>query len=305
VTGRILEGGPVVEKICEELKPEIDQFRKTHGVAPTLALVRVGNPLPAVYYSHTIDRTFTKCGMGFQLDAMPDETTTEQLIRRLSDLARAKNINGILLQHPLPKTIDARTVTAAFPVSKDVEGISPTNIGNLALDIGDYFPTSTPSAALEILNHYAIPIEGKRAVIVGRSNILGKPMALLLLRANATVTICHSHTCDLASVTRQADLLIAAVGHPKLITADMVSPGAVVIDCGLSVRDGELIGDVDFQAVKEIAAAITPVPGGAGAVTAMTLMRNTLSAAQRQAIQSATQNRRPWLPLLKSRNRKR
>ncbi len=304
MSAQLLAGQPVVEKIAAELAPSIEQFRRAHGIAPTLAVVRVGHPPAAVSYAHSIDRAFTRCGMGFQMEALPEDADTVQVIQRLSELEHADNVHGILLQHPLPKTIDARALMAMFPIAKDVEGVSPINVGKLALDIGDDAPTSTPSAAIEILDHYAIPVAGKRAVVVGRSNILGKPMALLLTRADATVVLCHSQTCDLADWTRQADLLIAAIGKPKLITADMVARGAVVIDFGVNVVNDQFVGDVDFDAVKEIAAAITPVPGGAGPVTTMTLMRNTVRAAERQAKPMSMKGKIRWLPTWKSRSKR-
>lgn len=304
MSAQILNGRPIAAQVAAELAPTIDQFRKHYGLAPTLAVVRVGHPPAAVSYSHSIDRAFHQAAMGFQMHVLPEDTTQDQLLARLYELARADDVHGILLQRPLPKTIDTSTILREFPVLKDVEGISPTNIGDLALDTGEYYPTSTPSAAVEILNRYGIPIEGQRAVIVGRSNILGKPMALLLLRANATVMIAHSKTRDLAALTRQADLLIAAVGRAKLITAEMVMPGVVVIDFGVNPQDANFVGDVDFDAVKEIASAITPVPGGTGPVTTMMLMRNTVQAAERQAKLMGTKGRIKWLPILKSPNRR-
>ena len=304
MTARILDGQPVAAKIKDELAPGIEGFRKEHGVAPTLAIVRVGNPPAAMSYARSIDHIFTDCAMGFQMHVLPDDATQEQLITTLHDLGGADDVHGILLQRPLPRKLDVRAVMAAFPIVKDVEGVTPLNIGNLALDTDYYLPTSTPSAAFEILRYYEIPIEGKRAVVIGRSQILGKPLALLLLRANATVIVCHSKTRDLARVTRQADLLVAAVGKPGIVTGDMVSPGTVVIDFGVNVAGDKLIGDVDFDAVKEIAFAITPVPGGTGPVTTMMLMRNTLHAAKRQMRQMGTKGRIKWLPILKSPSRR-
>lgn len=300
MTAQILTGQPIVEKLCAELAPRIEQFRKTNGIAPTLAVVRVGNSPTAIRYAHSIDHQFTQCGMGFQMEALPDDTTTDGTIERLNELDRTDSVHGILLQRPLPPTIDARAVLAAFPVVKDVEGVSPINIGKLVLDAGEYFTTTTPNAAIEILNHYAIPIEGKRAVIVGRSDILGKPLALLLLRANATIIVCHSRTPNLADLTRQADLLFVGIGKPRYITAETVTLGAVVVDFGVNIVQDQFVGDVDFDAVKEIASAITPVPGGTGPVTTMLLMRNTIRAAEIQIKTMGTRGRIRWLPTLKS-----
>lgn len=304
MSAQILFGKPLVEKISAELAPRIEQFRQAHGVAPTLAVVRVGNSPAAVSYAHSIDRQFHRCGMGFQMEALPDDATADQIIARLRELDRIDSVHGIVLQRPLPPTIDARAVLAAFPSAKDVEGVSPINLGKLLLDLGDYFPTSAPSAAIEILNHYEIPIAGKRAVVVGRSDILGKPLALLLLRANATVSVCHSHTQNLADLTRQAELLFAAVGKPNMLTADMISRGAVVVDCGVNVVKENFVGDVAAASVKEVAAALTPVPGGTGPVTTMLLMRHTVRAAEQQAKQMGTKGRIRWLPTLKSPNKR-
>jgi methylenetetrahydrofolate dehydrogenase (NADP+)/methenyltetrahydrofolate cyclohydrolase len=300
VTAQILAGQPIVGKLCTELLPRIEQFRKTHGIAPTLAVVRVGNSPTAIRYAHAIDYQFTQCGMGFQMEALPDDTTTDSLIEHLNELDRQDSVHGILLQRPLPSTIDAHAVLAAFPVVKDVEGVSPINLGKLALDAGEYFSTTTPTAALEILKHYSIPIEGKRAVVVGRSDILGKPLALLLLRANATVIVCHSRTPNLAELTRQAELLFVGVGKPRLITAEMITPGAVVVDFGVNIVQDQFVGDVDFDAVQDIASAITPVPGGTGPVTTMLLMHNTIRAAELQIKTMGTRGRIRWLPTLKS-----
>ncbi len=304
MSAQILNGRAVAAKIQAELAPTIEEFRKTNKVAPTLAVVRVGNPPAAVSYSHSIDRAFGQAALGFQMHVLPEEVSTAQIIARLDELARAADVHGILLQRPFPPAVDARAVMAQFPAFKDVEGISPLNIGNLMLDVDEYFPTSTPSAALEIFKHYEILIEGKRAVVVGRSNILGKPLALMLLAANATVMIAHSHTRDLAALTRQAEILIAAVGRPKLITGDMIMPGAVIIDYGVNPLADGFVGDVDFAAAQEIAAAVTPVPGGTGPVTTAILMRNTVNAAQKQAKQTGTKGRIKWLPILTSPKRR-
>jgi len=300
VSAQILAGKPVADKIAAELAPIIEQFRKANGIAPTLAVIRVGNAPTAVSYAHSIDHQFTRLGMGFQMEALAENATTENIIERLNELDRADHVHGILLQRPLPASVDVRQVLTMFPSVKDVEGTSPINIGKLALDVGDYFPTSTPMAAFEIFKHYGITVEGKHAVIVGRSGILGKPMALLLMQANATVIVCHSQTKNLADLTRQADLLIVGAGKPKLITAEMVSPNAVVIDFGVNAVKDQLIGDVDFDNARERVAAITPVPGGTGPITTMILMRNTIHAAQHLIKQMGSKGRIRWLPILKS-----
>ncbi len=307
MTALILRGKPVAEKIRSEIAPSIEQFRSDFGIAPTLAIIRVGNPPEAVSYALSIDRIFTGSGMGFQMHVLPEDVGNDALVARLHELTRADDVHGILLQRPLPGQLDLKTVMREFPVLKDVEGITPANIGDLATDMDLNFPVSTPSAALEILNFYEISVDGKRTLVIGRSNILGKPMALLLLQAHATVTVAHSHTRGLAELARQSDLIVAAAGRAKLVTADMVAPGTVVVDFGVNVqtRPPLLTGDVDFDAVKEVASAITPVPGGTGPVTTMILMRNTVHAAQRQSRQMGTKGRIKWLPILKSPNRRR
>ncbi|HEX9076437.1 MAG TPA: bifunctional 5,10-methylenetetrahydrofolate dehydrogenase/5,10-methenyltetrahydrofolate cyclohydrolase [Anaerolineae bacterium] len=307
MTALILRGKPVADKIRADIAPSIEGFRNDYGIAPTLAVVRVGNRPEAVSYASSIDRIFTQSSMGFQMHVLPDDVTNEQLITRLHELTRMDDVHGILLQRPLPHHLDLKVILREFPVAKDVEGITPSSIGDLALDMDPQFPASTPSATVEILSHYGIPIEGKRALVIGRSNILGLPMALLLLQANATVIVAHSHSRDLAQLARQAELIVAAAGRPKLVTSGMVAPGAIVIDFGVNIqsRPPVVTGDVDFDAVKETAAAITPVPGGTGPVTTMILMRNTVHAAQRQARQIGSKGRIKWLPILKSPNRRR
>lgn len=307
MTALILRGKPVAEKIRADIAPEIEQFRNEHGIAPTLAVVRVGNRPEAVSYASSIDGIFTQSSMGFQMHVLPDDVSNEQLVARLHELTRMDDVHGILLHRPLPQHLDLKTILREFPVAKDVEGVTPSSIGDLALGMDPNFPASTPSAAIEMLNYYEIPIEGKRALVIGRSNILGLPLALLLLQANATVMVAHSRTRDLAALAQGADLIVAAAGRPGLVTASMVAPGAIVIDFGVNIqsRPPVVTGDVDFDAVKETAAAITPVPGGTGPVTTMILMRNTLHAAQRQARQIGTKGRIKWLPILKSPNRRR
>lgn len=300
----ILEGRPVAERIRNELTPAINQFRKSYGIAPTLAVVRVGNPAAAVSYALAIDRAFTESAMGFQMNVLPEDCSTDRLISRLNELSRTHDVHGILLQRPTPGTIDLRLAVQVIPPLKDVEGVTPANFGNLSLDTGDFYSTSTPSAAIELLAHYGIAVQGKHALVVGRSDNVGKPMAALLIRANATVIVAHSHTPDLACLARQADLVFVAAGKPGLVNSEMIKEGAIVVDFGVNVKEGKLVGDVDFEPVKQIAAAVTPVPGGTGPVTTMLLMRNTLLAAERQIKQPEIKSRIKWLPILKSPNRR-
>jgi methylenetetrahydrofolate dehydrogenase (NADP+)/methenyltetrahydrofolate cyclohydrolase len=200
----------------------------------------------------------------------------------LHDLNGDADTSGIIVQMPLPKHLPQTLVTDVLDPEKDVDGIHPINAGRLFQGDSDAFAPATPSGGMEILKRYDIPLKGKRAVMIGRSNIVGRPMALLMLHQHATVTICHSRTQDLGAVAREADILVAAIGRPKIITADMIRPGAVVIDFGVNVVGDGLVGDVDTEAAKEVAGYITPVPGGTGPMTNIMLMRNTLAAARRQ-----------------------
>jgi len=202
-------------------------------------------------------------------------------VNLLHHLNETPQVSGILVARPLPKHIPPEVVTSALLPSKDVEGLHPLNLGLFIAGEGDYFIPAAPCGGMEMLHRSRIVIGGKHAVVIGRSNVVGKPMAIMLLRENATVTICHSHTVDLAELTRQADILVSAAGRPRLVTADMVKPGAVVIDFGTNIVDGQLIGDIDFAEVIEVASAVTPVPGGIGPMTTAMVMRNTILAARR------------------------
>lgn len=284
MSARVLDGRALAAALREEIAAEVAVFRREFGWGPTLAIVRVGNDPASISYARQIDRAFTETGFGYQLQVLTADSSAEQLIALLQRLSLDPTVNGVLLQRPLPSAFDPDAVMAYLPVQKDVEGVTPSNAGRLMENTGEYFPTSTPSAGIVLLKRAGIPIRGKHAVVVGRSNILGKPLSMLLLHENATVTTCHSKTVDLASYTRTADILIAAVGKPNLIKADMVKPGATVMDFGVNFGEGdEICGDVDFASVRDVAGAITPVPGGTGPITTVMLMRNTLDAAKRQA----------------------
>jgi methylenetetrahydrofolate dehydrogenase (NADP+)/methenyltetrahydrofolate cyclohydrolase len=217
--------------------------------------------------------------------------TQSELVALVQEMSGSEDVQGIIIQEPMPRGIDEGAVKQALAPEKDVDGVHVVNVGRLAQaapvgrpsGVGHYFVPATPAGGMEILSRFEVDIEGKHAVVVGRSNIVGKPMALLLLRENATVTVCHSRTPDLGAVCREADILCAAVGRAKLITADMIKPGAVVIDFGFNSLEGQWVGDVDFEGVKEVASAVTPVPGGTGSMTNVMLMRNVLEAARMQA----------------------
>lgn len=287
MTARILDGRALAATLCEEISEEARAFRREFGYGPALAIVRVGNDPASISYARQIDRAFTETGFGYELRVLPSDSPPDELGAALQRLSRDPGVHGILLQRPLPATIDPGAIMAHFPAKKDVEGVTPSNTGGLMSGTGEYFPTSTPNAGMELLKHSGIPIRGMHAVVVGRSVILGRPLSLMLLNEDATVTTCHSHTVDLGSCTRQADILLVAAGRPKLIKGDMVKPGATVIDFGVNYGEGgEICGDVDSDQVKDIAGAITPVPGGTGPITTVMLMRNTLDAAKRQTRQN-------------------
>jgi len=290
MAAQILDGRALAKEIRAEIAAEVAAFKEKYGITPTIAVVRAGEDPASVSYANAIKKTFEKREMGFQLHVLPETASQDEMVELVRRLSADPNVHGIIIQEPLPKGMDEAAVKEALAPDKDVDGVHPVNAGRLAqvAPVGrppgvlDYFVPATPLGGLEILKRYGIEISGKRAVVVGRSNIVGKPMALLLLRENATVTICHSRTRDLAAVCREADILCAAVGRARLITADMVKPGAVVIDFGVNFVDGKMVGDVDFEAVKEVAGAITPVPGGTGPMTNAMLLKNVLEAAKRQ-----------------------
>ena len=290
MTAAILDGRALARSIQAEIKDEVAVFQAEHGWTPTIAVVRAGEDAASVSYARMIRRSFERAGMRFSMQVRAEEVTQAELVSLVQELSADESVQGIIIQEPLPRGIDEGTVKEALDPKKDVDGVHAVSAGRLAqvapvgrpAGVGPYFVPATPAGGLEMLKRSGIELEGKRVVVVGRSNIVGKPMALLLLRENATVTICHSRTPDLGAVCREADILCAAVGRPKIITADMVKPGAVVIDFGFNQWEGQWVGDVDFEAVKEVASAITPVPGGTGSMTNAMLMRNVLEAARRE-----------------------
>ena len=284
MTARILEGKVFAQQIKEEAKKNADRLKETYGVTPGLAVVIVGeNPASQVYVRNK-HKACEALGIYSEVIAMPESTTKEELIAKVDELNASAKIHGILVQLPLPEQIarfESEILDRIDPL-KDVDGFHPVNVGRLVTGQPALVPC-TPFGCIRMLELAGIPMDGKRAVIIGRSNIVGKPMLHLLLQKNATVTICHSHTKDLASITREADILVAAIGKPHFVTADMVKPGAAVIDVGINrIAPKKLAGDVDFEQVKEIAGAITPVPGGVGLLTIAMLMQNAVHAAEMQ-----------------------
>jgi len=274
----ILDGKTVSEKRLELLKEEIGES----GLYPRLATVIVGNDPASQMYVRMKHRACERVGIGSIGIEIPSDTTTEKILESIAKLNRDTDINGILLQLPLPGQIDTDRVINAVQTEKDVDGFHPTNLG-LLMSGKPLFSPCTPKGIMNLLADYRIPVAGARVVIAGRSIDVGRPMAALMTNADATITICHSRTRDLPAELRNADILISAVGKAHFITPEMVKPGAVVIDVGINQLNGKLVGDVDFDAVKEVASAITPVPGGVGPMTIATLMENTFFAATRMS----------------------
>ena len=278
---RILDGNAIAARIRAEIKDGVDKLKSEFGVTPGLTVVIVGeDPASKVYVSRK-HKACEEIGIRSEVVRLPQQTGEAELLAKIDALNADPQVHGILVQLPLPKHIDTEKVLDRIRPDKDVDGFHPLNVGNLSIGRESLVPC-TPHGVIRMLELEGIPVEGKRAVIIGRSNIVGKPMFNLLLARNATVTVCHSRTADLASVARQADILVAAIGKPNFVTADMVAPGAVVIDVGINRVGDKLVGDVDFAAVTEVAGAITPVPGGVGPLTIVMLLHNTLKAARMQ-----------------------
>lgn len=277
----IIDGKKVSAQVKEQVRIETEELVKK-GVKPGLAVIIVGDDPASRVYVNNKKKACEKVGFLSKEFALPATTTQEELLSLVKELNEDKEINGILCQLPLPKGLDEKAVIEAISPLKDVDAFHASNVGKIM--IGDYdFLPCTPAGVMEMLHSYNISVEGKECVVIGRSNIVGKPMAMLLLHENGTVTITHSRTKNLKEVTKRADILVAAIGKPKFVTADMVKEGAVVIDVGMD-RDenGKLCGDVDFENVKEKCSAITPVPGGVGPMTIAVLMKNTLKACKIQ-----------------------
>ena len=281
---RMLEGKVFAAQIKEEARLSVEEIKSEFGITPSLAVVIVGdNPASKVYVRNK-HKTCEELDIRSIVVEMPETVSKDELIDKIDELNGDKSINGILVQLPLPTSIKAHEeeILNRIDPLKDVDGFHPYNVGRLVTGSPTLVPC-TPAGCLKMLDLAGIEIDGKRAVIIGRSNIVGKPMLHLLMSRHATVTVCHSHTHDLSAVTREADILVAAMGKPKFVTADMVKPGAVVIDVGINrIAPKKLVGDVDFEAVSEIASAITPVPGGVGLLTVAMLMQNVIKATRLQ-----------------------
>ncbi|MDO5308663.1 MAG: bifunctional methylenetetrahydrofolate dehydrogenase/methenyltetrahydrofolate cyclohydrolase FolD [Planctomycetia bacterium] len=298
MTAQILDGKGLAEKIRAEIKDDVAAFTRQTGITPALAVILVGdNPASQVYVRNK-ELACEKAGIRSIMHRLPEETDSEELVALIKELNADKSVNGILVQLPLPKHIDEKAILDLIDPQKDVDAFHPENVGLISQGRPRFLPC-TPYGIQQALIRYGVETRGKHAVVIGRSDIVGKPMALLLTQkgegGDATVTICHSRTQDLPEITRQADILIAAIGQAQFVTADMVKPGATVIDVGMNrvfketidengkpQKVSKLVGDVDFDSVKEVAGLITPVPGGVGPLTVTMLLLNTLNGARRQ-----------------------
>ena len=279
----ILHGKPVQERVLAEVKAGVDRLTQTRGVTPTLAVVLIGEDPASQVYVRGKKRAADSVGIATRDHLHPQGISQQELDGLLRSLNADRGVHGILLQLPLPTGLDETVALAAIDPDKDVDGLHPTNLGRLLAGERGTVPC-TPAGCLAILDHYGVKLEGAEAVVVGRSRLVGKPLAQLLLARHATVTMCHTRTRDLAEHTRRADVLCVAAGRPRMITGDMVKEGAWVIDVGVNRLDtGRLAGDVDFDSVAPRAAGVTPVPGGVGLLTVAMLLKNTLAAAERQA----------------------
>lgn len=275
---QIISGKEVAQKVRSEIAAEVAQMKES-GIVPGLAVVIVGEDPASKVYVRNKKLACAEVGIYSEEYALPQTTTEEELLSLIDTLNEKKDIHGILVQAPLPNGLDFKKVTERISPMKDVDAFHPYNVGKIMIGDFDFLPC-TPAGVMELLHHYDISVEGKNCVVLGRSNIVGKPQAMLLLKENGTVTVCHSRTRDLASVTSQADILVVAIGKGEFITGDMVKEGAVVIDVGMNRNfEGKLVGDVAFSSVSEKASYITPVPGGVGPMTITMLLKNTLKAA--------------------------
>jgi methylenetetrahydrofolate dehydrogenase (NADP+)/methenyltetrahydrofolate cyclohydrolase len=278
----IIDGNEVAARVRARVTSEVEAIR-ARGVTPTLAVVLVGDDPASAAYVRMKERDCAAVGIRSLDHRLPKHTRHDELVELIGELDADDAVHGILVQLPLPSHLDAEEVIACISPDKDVDGLHPTNLGKLLRGLPGH-RACTPAGVMELLSAYGIDPAGKRAVVIGRSTIVGKPMALMLLERNATVTVCHSRTADLDKVCQEADILVAAIGRPRMVDASFVKPGAVVIDVGITRTDAGLVGDVDFASVEPVASAITPVPGGVGPMTRAMLLANTVAAARAQTL---------------------
>ena len=280
MTAKIIDGKTVAENLKEKVRLDALNFAEKYGRKPGLAVIMVGeNPASAIYVRNKAIAC-AKCGINSLEYKLPESSTEKEVIALVKSVANDKNVDGMIVQLPLPDGFDEKKILSYVPAEKDADGFSSLNAGDLLLG-NDCLSACTPQGIIELIKSTGTDICGKRAVVVGRSNIVGKPVALMLLANDATVTVCHSKTQNLASVTREADILVVAIGKKEFITGDMIKPGAVVIDVGMNRDNGKLYGDVEFSSASEVASFITPVPGGVGPMTVAMLLKNTMKAAFR------------------------
>ena len=278
---QVIDGKELAKNIREKLKDEVIEL-KNADINPKLAVIMVGDDKASKVYVKNKSKACEDVGIEYEEYLLPAETKMQELLELIEKLNNDETIHGILVQSPLPQGLDANVAFRTISPKKDVDGFNPINVGKLSLN-QDCFVSCTPFGVIKMLEAYNIPIEGAHAVVIGRSNIVGKPLVQCLLNKNATVTVCHSRTKNLKEMTKQADILIAAIGKPKFVTEDMLKDGAVVIDVGINrMDDGKLVGDTDFENIKEKASHITPVPGGVGPMTIAMLMHNVVKAAKQQ-----------------------
>ena len=290
-TARLLEGGPIAAEIRAAVAEDVESFGRAQGRPPGLAVVIIGRDAPSTVYLEQILRGCAKVGIAARFAELEGEATEAAVVAAIRDLNADPTVDGVIVQMPLPPTIRLRAVIDAVDPKKDIDGIHPLNAGLLRLGYDGFLP-ATAHAAVEILRRSGIEIAGKDALVIGRSAVVGMPAAFLLVKEDATVTVSHSRTRDLAGHVRRADIVVVAAGHPGLVTGAMLKPSAVVVDVGINVVDGQIRGDVDFESAKEVVSAITPVPGGVGPVTNALLMTHVLRAAREQAA-SASAGPRP------------
>ena len=282
MTAMILDGRALGAEIKTELRADIEKYLHEQGRPPGLSVMRVGGDTASGVYSKAILRIAEEIGVKARLDQFPTRISADELRTKILQLNDDEAVQGIIVQMPLPGHLPQKMVADLISSSKDIDGISPRSAGNLFLGLPSFLP-ATVAAVMELLERIQAPLDGKRAVIISRSNVVGKPLAMMLLQKNATITVSHSRTVNLAGFTRQADVLVAAAGHANMITEDMVRPGAIVIDVGINqLAEGGIVGDVDFKHVSKVAGAITPTPGGVGPLTNVLLLKQCVQAAWQQ-----------------------
>ncbi len=294
MTAQLIDGKAMAAELRAELRAVVAEYVQREGQTPEVVVVRAGGDAASGVYSKAILRAAEGVGLTARLEQLPARVTAEELQDLLQQLNASPHTRGIIVQMPLPGHLSQQMVADTLAAEKDIDGISPRSAGNLFLGLPSFLP-ATAAAVMEILARTHTPLAGRRAVVISRSNVVGKPLALMLLQKNATVTICHSRTRDLAQITRQADVLIAAAGRARMVTGEMVRPGATVIDVGINENpdgSGGIVGDVDFASVQPVAGALTPVPGGVGPLTNLLLLKQCLQSLSPQALQPLAQPHR-------------